>query len=243
MHSSTILPFLLPLAAAATNQLSLRDAPADLPHVTSIQYSGSGCPSSAPAVDKSGSWNDLSFRMNAFEVTLPGTDSTENCEVHIQASGCSAGWQVGVKDVYVQGHVILDPGAELDFYVQTYWSQSAAKTVSDPRTLRALSRGCGRRIICWKRITDILTPNEQVTVRGTIENSGTTRIDEVTTAHATIPNSRIVWSPCSTAAGDIGILNVNFRTALVADGDQYGYFGKGDGATATETFSYVWRTC
>ncbi|KAI1875748.1 uncharacterized protein JN550_002034 [Neoarthrinium moseri] len=211
MHQAQILPFLIPVAAAATNQISTRDAPGDLPYAASIQYSGSGCPSSAPAVDKAGGWNDLSFRFNAFEVSLPGAaQSTENCEVHIQVAGCASGWQVGVKDVFVKGHLVLDPGAELNYYVQNFWSQDAGKTV---------------------------------TVRATIENNGPNRIDEISTAHATIPNSKIVWSPCSTGNGDIGILNVNFRTALQADGNQYAYFGRGGDTAATETFGYVWRRC
>ncbi|ORY65481.1 uncharacterized protein BCR38DRAFT_484898 [Pseudomassariella vexata] len=198
------------VSAAATPQLYPRDVPAALPHATTIQYSGNGCPSSDPAVSKSGSWNDLTFRMNNYEVSLPGSDSTANCEVHIQAAGCQAGWQVGIKDVYVKGHLVLDPGAVLNFFVTSFWSQDAAKTV---------------------------------TARGTLQNTGTTRLDQITTAHATIPSTLIVWGPCSDAAGDIGILNVNFRTALVADGNQYAYFGKGGDVAATESFGYVWRQC
>ncbi|KAF7523881.1 hypothetical protein G7054_g11612 [Neopestalotiopsis clavispora] len=211
MYHSSLLPFILPLAHAATNAINVRDAPASLPYVTSIQYSGSGCPSSAPGVDKLGAWNDLAFRLNNFEVALPNAAaSTENCEVHLQVSGCSAGWQLGIKDVYVRGHLVLDPGAELDFYVTNFWSQDAGATS---------------------------------TVRGVIENTGSTRIDDIATAHATIPNSRVVWSPCSSSSGDIGILNVNFRAALQADGTQYGYFGKGGDTTLTESYGYVWRRC
>jgi hypothetical protein len=133
MHQLIVLPLLVPLTFAATNRVDTRDAPASLPHVTSIQYSGSGCPSSAPGVDKLGSWDDLAFRLNAFQVSLPdAVDSTENCEVHVEIAGCSSGWQVGIKDVFVKGHLILDPGAELDFYVTSYWSEDAATTVSDP---------------------------------------------------------------------------------------------------------------
>ncbi|KAH6660732.1 hypothetical protein BKA67DRAFT_530818 [Truncatella angustata] len=202
---------LSPLARAATNQINTRDQPASLPHVASIQYSGSGCPSSAPGVDQLGSWNDLAFRLNNYEISLPNAaDSTANCEVHLQVTGCSAGWQLGIKEVYVKGHLVLDPGAEVDFYVTTFWSQNAGTTS---------------------------------TVRGTIENSGATRTDQIATAHASIPNSRIVWSPCSSASGDIGTLNVNFRAALQADGNQYGYFGKGSDTTATESWGYVWRRC
>ncbi|KAI0132057.1 hypothetical protein BJ170DRAFT_612234 [Xylariales sp. AK1849] len=155
MHTRNLFPLLASVVSAATNQLSLRDAPADLPHVTSIQYSGNGCPSSAPAVDESGSWNDLTFRMNAFEVSLSSVaDNTANCEVHIQAAGAAAGWQVGVKDVYVKGHLVLDPGAELDFFVTTFWSEDAANTVSSP-PYYPLSNVIGRRT-AWYIISEEL---------------------------------------------------------------------------------------
>lgn len=229
MHYLTLF---VPAVMAAANHIGPRDTPSSLPRVTSIQYSGSGCPSSAPGVDKLGSWDDLAFRLNNFEVSLlNAADSTANCEVHLQVSGCSAGWQVGIKDVYVNGHLVLDPGAELDFYVTSFWSQDAAKTVSHPQHVKLTQerKGADR--------------SHKVTVKGTIENDSSNRIDEVATAHAVIPNSRVVWSPCSSSSGDIGILNVNFRAALQADGSQSGYFGKGSDTTATESWGYVWRRC
>lgn len=132
MHTSSLLQFLLPAAVSgAAVKLAARDGPSSLPHITSVQYSGVGCPSSAPAVDKSGGFDDASFRLNAFSVSNADVySSTANCEVHVQASGASAGWQVGVSDVYVRGRLVLDPGAQMDFYVTTFWSQSAANTVS-----------------------------------------------------------------------------------------------------------------
>lgn len=133
MQYSALSTLFVPLVVAAATHIHSRDAPSSLPRVTSIQYSGSGCPSSAPGVDQLGSWDDLAFRLNNFEVSLPNAvDSTANCQVHLQVSGCSAGWQVGIKDVYVNGHLVLDPGVELDFYVTNFWSQDAAKTVSLP---------------------------------------------------------------------------------------------------------------
>lgn len=142
MHTSLLNIFLFLLPAAVSGAavvvvrqqplLAARDAPSSLPHITSVQYSGDGCPSSAPAVDKSGDgFDDVSFRLNAFAVS--GADvysSTANCEVHVRASGASAGWQVGVSDVYVRGRLMLDPGAQMDFYITTFWSQGAANTVS-----------------------------------------------------------------------------------------------------------------
>ncbi|CAJ2512350.1 Uu.00g053650.m01.CDS01 [Anthostomella pinea] len=197
---------LLPSTALAVSltTLSPRDTPAALPRVASISYSGNGCPSSAPEVDKLGSWSDLAFQMNAFDAQIPGgTTSSTNCEVHVQAIGCSAGWQVGVKDVYVKGHLVLDPGAELDYYVTSFWSEDAGA---------------------------------DVTVSGSVPNTGMTRLDEDVTAHTSIPEDQVVWSQCSGTDGALGLLNVNFRVALLADGDQYGYFGKDADTTATESY-------
>lgn len=81
----------------------------------------------------------------------------------------------------------------------------------------------------------------QITVRGTVNGAAGSRVDEVVAAHARIPDDRLRWSPCSTGAGDIGLLNVNFRTALrAASGDPSGYFG---GSGTTESWGYVWRRC
>ncbi|KAK8079772.1 hypothetical protein PG997_007590 [Apiospora hydei] len=163
-----------------------------------VVYSGDGCPSSAPAVDKSGDgFDDVSFRLNAFAVSSADVySSTANCEVHVQASGASAGWQVGVSDVYVRGRLVLDPGAQMDFYV---------------------------------------------TVRGSLKNTGSSRTDQIATAHGSIPGDRVAWGPCTGSAGDIGILNVNFRTALQGGG--YGSFGGKGADSAVESWDYVWRRC
>jgi hypothetical protein len=143
-HPTTFAhPLLLyvPLISGAAILPQARDTPSFLPHVTSVQYSGTGCPSSNPRVDETGAWDDLAFRLNGFEVTTqPGSSSrnvtspaaaarTANCEVHLHVAGCQAGWQVAVHDVDVRGPLVLDPGAALDFYVQSYWSEKADDTV------------------------------------------------------------------------------------------------------------------
>ncbi|KAK7928048.1 hypothetical protein PG985_005046 [Apiospora marii] len=251
MHISLLHFFLLPAAVVsgaavpvASRQqplLAARDGvPSSLPHITSVQYSGDGCPSSAPAVDKSGDgFDDVSFRLNAFAVS--GADvysSTANCEVHVQASGASAGWQVGVSDVYVRGRLRLDPGAQMDFYVTTFWSQGAANTglwysppPSYPLTYEPETQKANPSISPL--------PPYQVTVRGNLKNTGGSRSDQIATAHGSIPGDRIAWGPCTGSSGDIGILNVNFRTALQGDGN----FGGKGGDSAVESWDYVWRRC
>lgn len=145
MHSSLLFPFFvpaLPLLTSATplpppspyhsssSSLSNRSAPASLPSISSVSYSGSGCPSASPAVVRSGAFAEPAFRLNGFEAQVPGGTSTVNCQVHVQAEGASSGWQLGLESVTVRGHLVLDPGAALDWYVTSFFSEEAEKTVS-----------------------------------------------------------------------------------------------------------------
>ncbi|KAI2782456.1 hypothetical protein F4815DRAFT_40555 [Daldinia loculata] len=217
MRTSTLLPIFASLAAAApaapaaNPQLTTRDAPSPPPRIVSVSYSGSGCPSASPAVDRTGEFDDISLRLNSFEArTTSVADSSVNCQAHLSIAGSAAGWQVGVKDVYVKGHLVLDPGASVDYYVTSFWSEDADKTA---------------------------------TIKGSLANGGTGRVSQEVTAHSTVPDNQVVYSPCTSSKGDVGLLNVNFRVALQADGAQYGYFGKDPDTTASESWSYVWRRC
>ncbi|KAI0852589.1 hypothetical protein F5Y00DRAFT_176138 [Daldinia vernicosa] len=227
MRTSTLLPIFASLAAAAPAApaanpqpqlllLTREDAPSPPPRIVSVSYSGSGCPSASPAVDRTGGFDDISLRLNSFEARTSTTsggapaDASVNCQAHLSIAGSAAGWQVGVKDVYVKGHLVLDPGAALDYYVTSFWSEDAGKTA---------------------------------TIRGSLANSGTGRVSQDVTAHSTVPDDQVVYSPCTSSKGDVGLLNVNFRVALQADGAQYGYFGKDPDTTASESWSYVWRRC
>lgn len=111
---------LCPIVAVAA------DSPPSLPRITSVQYSGNGCPNNGA---RSGDFNSPTFKYNNFAAASPGTNQTVNCEVHLQASGGSAGWQVALSHVNVNGHLVLDPGMSLDYYTQAYFSENAANTV------------------------------------------------------------------------------------------------------------------
>lgn len=136
MHSlSILLPFLAPVLLTSASPVpevggALDVAPDSLPKFSSVQYSGSGCPSSAPGVVRTGAFADPAFRLNGFEAKVPDGTSSVNCQVHIEASGASAGWQVGLDSVSVRGHLVLDPGATLDWFVTSFFSQDADRTVS-----------------------------------------------------------------------------------------------------------------
>ncbi len=61
-----------------------------------------------------------------------------------------------------------------------------------------------------------------------------------------VPSANIVWGPCTGGAGDIGLLNVNFRVALQTDGaadHRYAFFGKDADTAPAESWTYAWRRC
>ncbi|KAK5624781.1 hypothetical protein RRF57_000497 [Xylaria bambusicola] len=127
--SFTLLAPLTYIATVASIPLLARD-PAAQPHITSLSYSGSGCPSSSPAVERTGAgFSDIGFKLNGFAASLPGIENANtNCQVHLQATGCSSGWQVGIQSATIQGHLVLDPSASITWYLTSYWSENAAAT-------------------------------------------------------------------------------------------------------------------
>lgn len=116
---------LLLLSAAAALALA---APDHCPKITSVGFSGSGCPSSVANAVKSLT-GDLGDVANFTLSRLKG-DSTDNCEIHLQASGGSSGWQVAVQSIAYSGNVQLSAGSQLDTFTQVYWTDHAADTVS-----------------------------------------------------------------------------------------------------------------
>ncbi|KAK4214326.1 hypothetical protein QBC37DRAFT_482335 [Rhypophila decipiens] len=118
---TAVLASVVPALGAAISV----DGPADLPKIKSITYSGSGCIKD-PAY--SGNLNDPTFTYSNFAASFPGTSQTLNCEVHITLTGGTPGWQFALSNNWVKGHVVLPPGACLDYYTQVFFSQNAAKT-------------------------------------------------------------------------------------------------------------------
>ena len=123
-----ILAALLPLANCGP--VAVRDTPASLPALTAFRYSGNGCTQGSNSVKRVGGWTDATFTFSQFIADGPGKDSTQNCEVHYQGSGASAGWQVSVSELNVNGKVVLLAGSRFNYYWQIYWSDDASDTVS-----------------------------------------------------------------------------------------------------------------
>lgn len=101
-------------------------APDQAPKITSLKFSGSGCPNDSGSVKAV--YGDLGDAP-AFTFSQLKGDDTANCELHIQSSGGSQGWQVAVKEVTYQGNVQLSSGSQLDTITQAYWSEHAGDTV------------------------------------------------------------------------------------------------------------------
>lgn len=117
MRSSSPLLLALPALTLA--------APPTLPRMYDFSWSGNGCTQSAnlsPDNPFLGDANGVSL------TTLKGSDS-QNCQLHIQANGAPAGWQVAVKEVTYEGYVYLRGKSDLTTITTYYWSQDAKNTV------------------------------------------------------------------------------------------------------------------
>lgn len=114
------------LAAILPSSLAVADTPASLPRISSITYSGNGCLKDPKLT---GDLNSPTFTYTNFAASSPGTSQTLNCEVHINLSGGSSGWQFAIRENWVKGRVVLPPGGCLDYYTQVFFSQNAGKTV------------------------------------------------------------------------------------------------------------------
>ena len=117
MRSFILLAAAAPALIAAT--------PERVPHIKSLQISGSGCSNKSNSVKaKDPSLGDsATFTFDGFE-----GDDTDNCQIHIVSEGASPGWQVAIKDVSYQAKVGLKSGSRLDAITTTYWSEKAADT-------------------------------------------------------------------------------------------------------------------
>ncbi|KAK4183396.1 hypothetical protein QBC35DRAFT_543823 [Podospora australis] len=113
------------VAAASTVSADSASAPAAQPRISSISYSGNGC---IRDPQHYGGFSDPTFKFNNFAASLPGTNRTLNCEVHVVATGASPGWQVALASNNVKGHVVLGPGTKLDYFTTVFFSEDAAKT-------------------------------------------------------------------------------------------------------------------
>lgn len=118
------------LLAALSPSLVAADVPPSIPQIKSIAFSGNGCKATPKY---SGGLNDLKISYTTFAGRIPadGSGSSANCEVNIQASGGTPGWQFALQDLWATGHVWLQPGTSLDYYTTAYFSQSAAATGTD----------------------------------------------------------------------------------------------------------------
>jgi hypothetical protein len=118
----------LAVLLAATSAVAAEAAPAAAtPKISSISFSGNGCVQDPKF---SGSYNDPKLTFYNFAASLPGTNQTVACQAHLQATGASLGWQHALSSNVVKGHLVLTPGTTLNYYTTVFFSQDAAKTVS-----------------------------------------------------------------------------------------------------------------
>jgi hypothetical protein len=202
------------LLAAAAPALVLA-APDRAPKITSLKFSGTGCPNDSNSVKAV--YGELGDTPSFTFSQLRG-DDTGNCELHIQSTGGSQGWQVAVKEVAYQGNVQLSSGSQLDTITQAYWSDHAADTVS----------------ILWHRSLAEERPltTKQSVLKGTIACAGPDIKDYVTVKSST---TDLKWSKCTGDDGNPGILNVNARPVVQGNAGTYDI--------KQATWGLQWRKC
>lgn len=76
---------------------------------------------------------------------------------------------------------------------------------------------------------------QQSTSRGSFDNDGKSTLDQSVTLRNNLSGNK-VWSACTGDSNAPGILNVNFRGALSADGKAYF-------EAFTENWELEWRRC
>lgn len=113
---------LLPLFSFALLAIA---APPTPPTITRLVFSGSGCPNDSGSVQSDST--TLGDTAGVAFTQLKG-NSTDNCAVHIQSAGASAGWQVALKQVDYVGDVALKGNSELNTFTQVFWSENAKDT-------------------------------------------------------------------------------------------------------------------
>ena len=111
--------------------------PPTLPNVTSVGFSGNGCPQgTAEYVSLNSRWSEAVFAFDRFRAEDAGagggTERTRNCQVHAVLVGGATGWQVAVQSMTVRGYASLSAGSSLTAWGTVYWSQNAANVSLDP---------------------------------------------------------------------------------------------------------------
>ena len=98
------------------------------PKVTSVQTSGNGC--ARGSVSAQGTLNELKLDYKNFAAASPGKTSTTNCEVFLQSSGASSGYQVAVSGLTIAASADLSAGTDATYIAQVFWQSNAKETVS-----------------------------------------------------------------------------------------------------------------
>ncbi|KAJ4394449.1 hypothetical protein N0V93_003667 [Gnomoniopsis smithogilvyi] len=124
MLSSLLPTLLLPLVLA--NPLHTARA-TSLGAVTQFVYSGSGCTQGSNSVAVSSTSTGYTVQVYTFDEFT--TSDTQNCELHFQGSGLSAGWQVSLTEFDAVGSAKGAVSAVWWFW-QAYWSDDAADTLT-----------------------------------------------------------------------------------------------------------------
>lgn len=206
------------LATALVPSLVLA-APPSIPTISKLTFSGNGC-TQGSNLKWSGNLDELTVRYSEFTARNPG-DGSSNCQIHIQTTGGTAGWQYALKSTELKGSASLDPGATLTVFTSVYFSEDASNTVS----------------AFWARtnvgsLADMLSPF-QATVSSSLENTEKKAIGGDVRVFSDFA-SKPIWSACNSGSGT-GLFHINTRGALTD--------AKSSFNANSQTWELKWRRC
>ncbi|KAL8294585.1 hypothetical protein RB597_007783 [Gaeumannomyces tritici] len=117
-------------------------------NITSISFSGNGCPQGTHMQVTGDLISGLQFTVPNFTVAsrsdFDPRKRTANCQAHLNIGVGEKGWQISPDLIGYRGFSVLDSsGTRVDFYVTSYWSHDAAVTESTKTTI---SNPDGRRL-------------------------------------------------------------------------------------------------
>jgi hypothetical protein len=127
------LMFIFSLVAGPISAVRSDDKPPSLPKLVSVTTSGTGCSSGSTLISDT---DNITLGLAGFKLNDGNTsivaDRTKTCLASLKLGAATAGWQVGLVGITVNGHANLSAGSSLVTQVTTYWTSSDGDVGDQP---------------------------------------------------------------------------------------------------------------
>ncbi|CAK7232134.1 hypothetical protein SCUCBS95973_008160 [Sporothrix curviconia] len=122
--------------------------PPVLPKVTTLSFSGTGCPpGTANATWNTANWSDWIVSLHGLNLeALAGAHGASSnrpppsstCMIHAELSQASPGWQLALEAVSIRGYAALSSGSSLSAAASVAWEETAAAKKASTFTERSV---------------------------------------------------------------------------------------------------------